>query len=153
PILKDMPQAAQVFTRILNKTGGVYPILQKMADLGILGWFLPEFGALMDLIPYDPSHDHTVGQHSLLVLAQLEALKTAPGEEMGEMARLLDELPNPEQLMLAALLHDSGKAIPGRPHSETGEEIAEAVCRRLGWPEEAIANVRFLVRQHLVMAE
>ena len=69
------------------------------------------------------------------------------------MRRLLQELPNPEQLMLAALLHDSGKSIPGRPHAEISEEIAERVCRRLGWDTEAMANVCFLVRQHLLMAE
>ncbi|HZT41882.1 MAG TPA: HD domain-containing protein [Chthonomonadaceae bacterium] len=154
PRLKRPQEAAQIFTRILSTPGRIYPTLQKMADLGILGWFLPEFGPLMDLIPYDPSHDFTVGQHSLLVVRQLEALLGAEGpEELVEMRRLLEEMPHPERLFLAALLHDSGKAEPGRPHSETGEEIAAAVCRRLGWSDEATATVRFLVREHLLMAE
>ncbi|HZO88314.1 MAG TPA: HD domain-containing protein [Chthonomonadaceae bacterium] len=154
PALADPLAAAQVFTRILSKTGKVYPILQRMADLGVLGWFLPEFGDLMDLIPYDPSHDYTVGQHSLLAVQHLEELLTAEGsEDLMEMRRLLEELPHPEQLILAILLHDSGKATPGKPHAEVSEEVAEAVCRRLGWPEEAAANVRFLVRYHLLMAE
>ena len=154
PMLKDSNQAAEVFTQILAHRGRVYPTLQKMADLGILGWFLPEFQAIFDLIPYDPSHDHTVGQHSLLVVKILEELLQAEDpEERVEMRRIYEELPNPEQLILAALLHDSGKAFHDRPHSEVSEEIVAGVCQRLGWSESAAANVRFLCRQHLVMAE
>src|SRR5206468_5613651 len=111
PALAEPLRAAQIFTQLLSRIGRVYPILQKMADLGILGWFLPEFGRLMDLIPYDPSHDYTVGQHSLLIVRHLEALFTPEGEEQAEMRRILEELPHPEQLLLAALLHDSGKAV------------------------------------------
>ena len=154
PLVKDPHQSGEVFTQILAHRGRIYPTLQRMADLGILGWFLPEFQAIFDLIPYDPSHDHTVGQHSLLVVQNLEALMQAVDpEEQVEMRRIYEELPNPEQLILAALLHDSGKAFHDRPHSEVSEEIVAVVCERLGWSEEATANVRFLCLQHLVMAE
>ncbi len=154
PVLKDRLQSGEVFTQILAHRGRVYPTVQRMADLGILGWFLPEFQAIFDLIPYDPSHDHTVGQHSLLVVQTLENLliATDPEEEI-EMRRIYEELPNPEQLILAALLHDSGKAFHDRPHSEVSEEIVAVVCARLGWSESATANVRFLCLHHLVMAE
>lgn len=154
PVVKDPLQSAEVFTQILAHRGRVYPTLQQMADLGILGWFLPEFQAIFDLIPYDPSHDHTVGQHSLLVVRTLEELLQAVDpEEQVEMRRIYEELPNPEQLILAALLHDSGKAFHDRPHSVISEEIVEVVCKRLGWSESAAANVRFLCLQHLLMAE
>ncbi|MCW3054710.1 MAG: UTP--GlnB, partial [Chthonomonadales bacterium] len=154
PVVKDPHQSGEVFTQILAHRGRAYPTLQRMADLGILGWFLPEFQAIFDLIPYDPSHDHTVGQHSLLVVQTLESLLQAVDpEEQVEMRRIYEELPNPEQLILAALLHDSGKAFHDRPHSVVSEEIVAVVCKRLGWSEEATANVRFLCLQHLVMAE
>jgi [protein-PII] uridylyltransferase len=156
PVLSDHVAAGQIFSRILSSKGTLYPTLQRMADLGVLGWFIPEFAPLMDLIPYDPSHDFTVGQHTLHVIRNIEDLLLATdahGEEQMEMRRLVEELPHPEQLMLAALLHDCGKTITGRPHSETGEELAEAVCKRFGWSTMATANVRFLVRHHLLMAE
>ena len=154
PPLSPSPDAPQIFTRLISQTGKVYPTLQHMADLGILGWFLPEVGRIMDLIPYDPSHDHTVGQHTLFVIKQLEQIGTVDDtEESREMRRLLLELPHPEQLILAALLHDSGKTVHDRPHSETGAEIVQTVCRRLGWEQDAEENVAFLVRQHLLMAE
>ena len=154
PALPEAENVAQVFTSLLSQLGSVATILQIMADLGILGWYLPEFAPLLNLIPYDPSHDLTVGQHSLEVVANIERLLThAPTEEEALMRRILQETPHPEQLILAALLHDAGKAIAGRPHSETGEEMIAAVCKRLHWSAEATANVRFLVRQHLLMAE
>ncbi len=154
PQPSDWRQAGEVFARMLAAPSGVYPILQKMADLGILGWLIPEFGAIMDLIPYDSSHDYTVGQHSLYAVRNLDGLREPDaGEEMLDLRRALQEVPNPEQLYLAALLHDAGKADPGRPHSEVGAEMAEAVCARLGWSADATAAVRFLVRYHLLMAE
>jgi [protein-PII] uridylyltransferase len=85
-------------------------------------------------------------------VSNLEALLTSESEEDAEMRRVLEDLPNPEQLMLAVLLHDSGKAVPG-PHAETGEVITAQVCARLGLSEEAAGNVCFLVANHLVMAE
>jgi [protein-PII] uridylyltransferase len=154
PPLDDLATPGKTFTQMLTRAGRVYPILQKMADLGILSWFLPEFGDILDLIPYDPSHDYTVGQHSLLVIQQVERLlETRETEEETEMAAVLQELAHPEQLFLAALLHDAGKAFPGRSHCEVGEDIAERVCRRLGWEPGATATVQFLVRNHLLMAE
>ena len=153
PEIRDMAEASEVFTTMLSRLGKVYPTLQKMADLGILGWLLPEFGALMDLIPYDPSHDHTVGQHTLLVIKNLEALLKPENDEEAEMGLLLRNLPHPEYLMMAVLIHDAGKATPGRPHSEIGTEIVEVVCRRLGWGQEGKETVKFLVGNHLIMAE
>jgi [protein-PII] uridylyltransferase len=153
PVVADPPAASRVFLDILSRPANLFVTLQKMADLGILAWFLPEFKGLLDLIPYDPSHDHTVGQHTILIVKHLEALLSSDSEEDAEMRRAMDDLAHPEQLMLAVLLHDSGKAVPGRPHAETGTVIAADVCRRLGLSEEAAANVCFLVENHLLMAE
>lgn len=154
PVLRDEAQAAEVLTRILASPRGAFPILQRMADLGILDWLLPEVGDTLNLIPYDPSHDYTVGQHTLHVIRHLDALRSPEGpEETRDFRQIMAELPHPEQLILAALLHDAGKAMDDRPHSETGEELAAEVCRRLRWDAQATANVCFLVRHHLLMDE
>ena len=162
PEVPDPLTAAQVFTRILSKTGKVAPIVQRMAELGILGWFVPEFGQIMDLIPYDPSHEYTVGQHTLRLLHYLDqladerendSLTRQAGEEWPDMRQVLRQLGHSEQLALAILLHDCGKSLPGGTHMDVGAEIAARVCRRLGWDTTATANVVFLVRHHLLMAE
>lgn len=154
PIIHEPTLAAEIFTNLLASPRGAWPILQRMADLGILGWLLPEVGQTLDLIPYDPSHDYTVGQHTLYVLRNLDSLRTADGsDETREFRQMMQELPHPEELYLAALLHDAGKGMDDRPHSETGEDLARAVCRRFGWNEAATENVAFLVRHHLLMSE
>ena len=162
PVLSDPCLAAQIFTRILGKKGQASPILQTMADLGILGWYVPEFGRVMELIPYDPAHEFTVGQHTLNIVRYLDQLadesaaEPPPGqdsEQWAEMRRVMQELGHPEQLMLAALLHDCGKALPGGTHADIGGELAERVCRRLEWDAPATSNVVFLIRRHLLMAE
>jgi len=60
-------------------------------------------------------------------------------------------------LSLALLFHDSGKplSVPseGRMfdgHAEIGAGIADAFLRRLGFSEQIRADVRFLVRQHML---
>jgi [protein-PII] uridylyltransferase len=154
PPIHETGLAGEIMARILASPRGVYPILQRMADLGILEWLIPEVGQTLSLIPYDPSHDYTVGQHTLYLLRHLDSLRSpAASEETNDLRRILTDLPNPEQLYMAALLHDAGKADESRPHSEVGEDMAKTVCERLNWDETAASNVCFLVRHHLLMAE
>ncbi len=150
----DWHAAGEALLRIFGKRKPVAPILQDMADLGVLGWIVPEFQPTFNQIPYDESHDFTVGQHTLNVIRNLDGLLQPPGQdEMREFRMLMPELPRPEALLLAALLHDAGKCISDRPHAEVGEEIAQAVCRRMGWNELVTSEVAFLVRHHLLMSE
>jgi [protein-PII] uridylyltransferase len=154
PRISDMKQTAEIFERILASPRGAYSILQLMADMGILNWVLPEMDGIMNLISYDPSHDYTVGQHTLYVVRTLDALRCSEGpEDTRDFRQIMAEIPHIEQLYLAALLHDAGKNNHEKPHSETGAELAKIVCQRLGWDETATANVCFLVRYHLLMAE
>jgi [protein-PII] uridylyltransferase len=156
PCTHDDATAAQCFTRILSNRGRVYPTLQRMADLGILEWYLPEFRGLMNLIPYDPAHDYTVGQHTLFVVRNLETILSwtnADGEEAMEFRQVLEDLPHPERLMLAAVVHDCGKSDPEVPHAESGEVLARSIANRLGWDAAAGEDAAFLVRHHLLMAE
>ena len=154
PVLNHANDAAEIFTRMLAFPGGAWPILQKMAELGILAWILPEIEGIMNLISYDPSHDYTVGQHTLYVIRTLDSLRKPEGsEESRDFRNVMSSIPHPEQLYLAALLHDAGKSEPGTPHSESGEALAQKVCCRLGLDERASLNVQFLVRNHLLMSE
>ncbi len=154
PEIADPRQAGEILGRILASPHGAYPTLQRMADLGILNWLLPEVGVTLTLIPYDPSHDYTVGQHTLFLTRHLDSLRSAAGpEETVDLRRIMADLSHPEQLYMAALLHDSGKIDDDRPHSEVGADLAKEACDRLRWDERATENVKFLVLHHLVMAE
>ena len=152
PAPSDPSLAGRVFTRILGAGRSVADTLTRMESLGILAWLLPEFGALMTLIPYDAAHDYTVGAHSLRVVGVLEDVKSESDPRLAVLKRLTGELAFPEVLYLAGLLHDVGKQWPGL-HAETGADAAAHIAERLGWDGERVSKLTWLVRSHLLMAE
>lgn len=153
PRTRDPRHLAETFLSILQAQEGVARALRQMADTGVLSWILPEFEAIRTLIPYDPSHEFTVGEHTLRVVENLEALNTIADPHYADYRRIFQETPHREVLYLAALIHDAGKSVPDKDHSDAGAMIAEQVGRRLYLSEDAIADLVFLVRHHLLMAE
>lgn len=112
--------------------GGHYNGLCLMRDTGVMGVIMPEL-ALGDGMAQRPDfHSHDVLEHSL------RCVKYAP-----------------ENIRLAALLHDVGK--PARiidsgsfaRHEEDGERIAADILRRLKAPTRVISRVCALVRWHM----
>jgi [protein-PII] uridylyltransferase len=153
PITHDPKHLAETFLSILRAPGGVARALRQMADTGVLGWILPEFEATRTLIPYDPSHDLTVGEHTLRVVENIEALNSITDPNYADYRRIFQETPHREVLYLAALLHDAGKANPHVDHAEAGAQMAQEVGKRLYLSDDAIADLVFLVKHHLLMAE
>ncbi|MFN3689583.1 MAG: HD domain-containing protein, partial [Fimbriimonadales bacterium] len=136
---------------LLSRPGEVYRVLEPMARLGVLGWAFPPFAPLMTLPAGDPTHDYTVGEHTLQAIRLLDSYARGEGNPLWRT--ILEQLPAPELLYMALLLHDAGKVDPTRPHAEVGAELARQSLRALGWREAEIAEVEFLVRYHLLMAQ
>src|SRR5256885_16941465 len=67
-----------LFLDIWRSWGRVCQTFSEMHELGLLGRYLPEFGALTCLVQYDVYHKFSADQHSLLAVEHLEAL--APGQ-------------------------------------------------------------------------
>lgn len=133
---------------------GVHQTLRLMADLGVLQRLLPEFGIAYRRVPFDQVHRHTIGFHSLEVVRSLETLRTTADERLLDFRRIWSEVPAPELLFLAGLLHDIGKIATGVDgHSERGAELAGVLCRRLQLDSGSTAKVVTLVRHHLLMSE
>jgi len=153
PTPSDTHAAGRVFARILSAPTGVAGAVERLEDLGVLSWLIPEFGPLMTLIPYDAAHDYTVGAHSLKVLRNLEEIKTTGDPKLGDYRRVAGEVSMREVLYLAALLHDVGKQWPEGGHAETGARAVVDIVDRLGWDTERRDRLVFLIRDHLLMAE
>ena len=145
------PELRQSFLAILRAWGRVATTLRRMHDTGVLGAYLPEFGALTCLVQYDHYHRYSVDQHSLLAVEVLESLAPGRGRESDELAQLSAELERPELLMLGLLLHDIGKA-QGHGHAQKGVPLIKAVTRRLNLDPDDAAAVEFLVEQHLLFS-
>src|SRR5882724_511749 len=76
-----------LFLSICRSWGRVATTCREMHELGFLGRYIPEWGALTCLVQYDVYHKFTVDQHSLLAVEHLEAL--APGQSAEDAEKVI----------------------------------------------------------------
>jgi [protein-PII] uridylyltransferase len=145
------PAVRDLFLDICRHWGRVAPTLDTMHELGLLGRYLPEFGALTCLVQYDVYHKFSADRHSLIAVEHLEALAPGQSAESEGPAQVLAEADKPELLMLGMLLHDIGKA-RGHGHVAKGIPLIRALTARLGLPAADAASIEFLVAHHLTMS-
>ncbi len=145
PVVRDL------FLDICHAWGRVAVTLSEMHELGVLGRYLPEFGALTCLVQYDVYHRFSADQHSLLAVEHLEALAPGHSAESEGAAQVFSEVEKPELLMLGMLLHDIGKA-RGHGHVAKGIPLIRELTARLDLPAADAALVEFLVAHHLTMS-
>jgi [protein-PII] uridylyltransferase len=129
--------------------------LQSMLDTGLMSALLPEFGPVEHLVQFDDFHIHPVGKHTVEVVRALASMLPESqgghpeGDVSPELVRQAGALPHYDRLLLAGFCHDLAK--PDRDHSGAGATLAGHVLRRLGADAETVADVDFLVRQHLLI--
>ncbi len=145
------PAVRDLFLDICRNWGRVAPTLREMHELGLLGRYLPEFGALTCLVQYDAYHKFSADQHSLLGVENLEALAPGQSAESEGAAQVCTRIERPDLLMLGMLLHDIGKAL-GHGHVAKGIPLVQQLTRRLALPAEDAATLEFLVAHHLTMS-
>ncbi len=145
PVVRDL------FLDICRNWGRVALTFSEMHELGLLGRYLPEFGALTCLVQYDVYHKFSADQHSLLAVEHLEALAPGQSAESEGAAQVFSEVEKPELLMLGMLLHDIGKA-QGHGHVAKGIPLVCALTARLDLPPADAGLVEFLVAHHLTMS-
>ena len=144
-------RALGCFLAILRERTGVAGILRQVHETGVLGAYLPEWGALTCLVQHDLYHKYTVDVHTLLALEHLEGIEGAKTTHAEEFRTIADGLAHPEVLKLGVLLHDIGKG-EGHGHVPRGARLTVQILERMGLPPEEVAQVEFLVANHLVMA-
>lgn len=140
---RNLPAARSAFLMILR---GRYAskALTLMLELGILERFIPEAEKIKGRIQYDVYHTYTVDMHSIHTTAHLHELRALVPEAFVHVH-------DHSALLLAGLLHDIGKG-HGRDHARTGAVLAYTIARRLDLPRESAELVRFLVLNHLILA-
>ncbi|TDC32954.1 [protein-PII] uridylyltransferase, partial [Micromonospora sp. 15K316] len=155
------PWPAQARTALLTLLGagpGLVPAWETCDRYGLVDRWLPEWTRLRSLPQHNPVHRFTLDRH--LVQTACEASRHAR------------DVDRPDLLLIAALLHDIGKGLPGAgadpgpgagadpgpgdgadDHSAVGAPIAEAVAARIGLGEPEAALIGTLVRLHLLLPD
>ncbi len=149
------PEACKVFLRLFEPPvsavrqwlDGLGDVLRRLHEVGVLEHFVPDFAHARDLLQFNNYHKFTVDEHCIHCVETCLGLES----ERGWLGHQWRALTRPRPLLVAALLHDLGKGMPG-DHSAVGAVLARETCQRLGLPDDETEIVEFLVRRHLLMA-
>ena len=130
--------ARDALVRLLASGPGLLPVWETLEETGAVERFLPEWEDVRLLPHASTIHRFTVDRHMV--------------ETCVEAAGLIRTVARPDVLVVAALLHDIGKA-ELIEHSVAGEPIARAIAQRMGFDEDAVHLIATLVRRHLLLPE
>jgi [protein-PII] uridylyltransferase len=149
---RQNPRHHRLFLDILRAPVGVTHELRRMNTYGVLGRYIPAFGRIVGRMQYDLFHAYTVDAHTLFVVSNLRRLAMPKYDhEFPLLSGIMQQLPKPEVVYLAALFHDIAKG-RGGDHSELGSVDAEAFCLEQGLSRYDARLVAWLVRNHLLLS-
>jgi [protein-PII] uridylyltransferase len=139
----------ETFEQILQHRGDVARILRQMHRVGFLGRYLPEFGALTDLVQHEFFHRYSADEHTLRCIDQVDALASSEDPKAAFFQHLFRDLEDPYILYLALILHDTGRSENMRHHEDASAMLASQVCTRLRIYGDRRRRLTFLVDHHL----
>ena len=148
---QDEPEAVRArFIELLALPNAV-SMLKRMARLGVLSRYLPEFGKVSGRMQYDLFHVYTVDQHTLTVLKLMDGILRGPVPGFSLTQEVVPRLRKPFLLLLAGLYHDIAKGRRG-DHSVLGAEDVRAFAEAHELPSADTDLLAWLVREHLLMS-
>ena len=142
----------EMFKTILSRKGEAGRVLRMMHRVDFLGRYVPEFGQLTCLVQHEFFHRYTADEHTLLCIDKLDALIQTDNAKLIAYRRLFETLDDPFVLYLALLMHDTGRAVGARPHSEASALFAQRVANRLQLSSEQRKSLIFLVDHHVTLS-
>jgi len=145
-------QNTDFFLDIISSRYRLTSTLRSMKHIGLLGRYLPEFGAIIGQMQHDLFHIYTVDAHTLQLVENLRRLWLPESKQQFPIStQAMRHIPKPELLYIAGLYHDIAKG-RGGDHSELGCVDAQAFCERHRLPKKDTDLVVWLVRNHLFMS-
>lgn len=130
--------ARRSFVALLGSGTGLAAAWDACDRYGLIGRFLPEWNRLRGLPQHHPIHAYTVDWHCVRTVIEANAFTR--------------EVSRPDLLLVAALLHDVGKGLPG-DHSEAGAPLAARLAVDMGFPPSDVEMIERLVRMHLLLPD
>ena len=127
---------------LLGAGSGLLEVWEALDQAGYISRILPEWDSVRFRPPQSAVHRFTVDRHLL--------------ETCVEASSMVRDVRRPDLLLVAALLHDLGKALtPAEQlprhhlHEHTGLKPLAAACERLKVPSEHRALAEIACREHL----
>jgi [protein-PII] uridylyltransferase len=142
-------ESSVFFREILKLPKNVGATLASMNELGVLGELIPEFKDLNGFLQHGVYHCYTADEHTLVAIQNIERL----ANQNTQLGRIFFRTEEKEMLFLGLLFHDIAKPINISGHEIIGAEMASSIMFKLGYSEEEVDLVSFLVRNHLVMEQ
>jgi len=142
-------ESSVFFREILKLPRNIGNTLHSMNELGVLSAFMPEFKDLVGFLQHGVYHCFTADEHTLVTIQNVEKLE----KDSSTLGKIYNSLKDREILCLALLFHDIAKPINVAGHEIIGSEMASSIMHRLGYSEEEIDQVTFLVKNHLMMEQ
>lgn len=141
PLPEPWPAAAREALQDMLAAGGpsLIGVWESLDLAGLTVAWLPEWENVRNRPQRNAIHRHTVDRHLIETVVTVQAF--------------LRDVPRPDLLVLAALLHDLGKLPGASDHSRVGAPLAYRAVRRLGLVGEDAEIVERLVREHLTLVE
>jgi [protein-PII] uridylyltransferase len=152
--LREDPLAKRLFVELASTRRETQlakgSALREIHDLGLLVAMVPEFSPVVGRVHHDVYHVYTVDVHSVAAVDRLAAIARGELAATHPVAtRVAAETLSPAMLAFATLLHDVGKAIGGKDHSQRGAAMAVDILGRLGFRPDEIEAARQLIFEHL----
>jgi len=148
--VEEAPEVRRRFVELLASPNAV-AMLHRMARLGVLSRYLPEFGKVSGRMQYDLFHVYTVDQHTLTVLKLMDGFLRGPVPGFAMAQEVVPRLRKPFLLLISGLYHDIAKGRRG-DHSVLGADDVRAFAEAHELPSADTDLLAWLVREHLLMS-
>ncbi len=149
-VLTNNPRAGKLVLQMMRDRKGIYDTLLAMHEIGLLGKIFPDFEDIRCRVIRDFFHKYTVDEHSLIAIRNIEELPPSH-----HFSVLLNELENPELLLLSLLFHDIGKSHRHDEgnHVHPSTEGVKVILDKLEIAPQQADKVVFVVKNHLEMSK
>ncbi|CUB04955.1 [protein-PII] uridylyltransferase [Marinomonas fungiae] len=149
---RNNPVNTNLFLDIIASRYRMTTILRSMKHIGLLGRYLPEFGAIIGQMQHDLFHIYTVDAHTLQLVENLRRFLLPESRSLFPISsQAIRHIAKVELIYIAGLYHDIAKG-RGGDHSELGCVDARLFCERHGLNKHETDLIEWLVRHHLLMS-